>query len=376
MNENNNLVQNKIAVIGGGISGVFSAIQLARNKYHVDLFEQRGKLLGGLPYCHLHTGGFLYPDTPISEIQNLFYSALAFEEYFSTCILRRPTVIAYNAHSDYTTDQLLHRCKIIKWLYTSTCKTVFGPPDQFYAVYDLETLEAKRSVSEYHDPYVYMVFEKLVDKTSIKYPIVSVCEFGIDQKAVEDQLKRELAEYSSLITVYYNQKIDRIEDREDRYVVNATGAGTAEPGDKIEYKTSFIFHGEPPTAAEVCIIGERGSQNGTLQLTPIPDGLQVHLMTPLSSMIQLGDPGDTLCTTSLDLRNRGLIALRAIRDQFAGYSRYTYKGSLGGIQRVRGSNVSSRASGYSIRGNVITLCTLKAMSIVKVVRDILQNLDI
>ncbi len=46
----------KVAIIGGGIAGVTSAILL---KEDITLFESKNSLISGPPFCHLHAGGNL-----------------------------------------------------------------------------------------------------------------------------------------------------------------------------------------------------------------------------------------------------------------------------------------------------------------------------
>ena len=60
-----------VGIIGGGISGSVTALQLAQ--YGIDniLFEQGESLVNGPPFCHLHAGGNLYPDISIEQCKQL-----------------------------------------------------------------------------------------------------------------------------------------------------------------------------------------------------------------------------------------------------------------------------------------------------------------
>ncbi len=198
----------KIAIIGGGISGITTAIHLANEipKCEIVVFEKKKEILSGSPYCHLHAGGFLYPDISFQDAQILLEQSLLFSMYFPNSIIHRPTIIAYNKNSPYVPKQLLHKSNLIKYQYTTWVHKYniypLGSPEQFYASYTLDdytyfklhhklpyTDEINR---QYHDPYVENFFKLLHNPDDIKFPFISICEFGIDQENVVNQLKSEV----------------------------------------------------------------------------------------------------------------------------------------------------------------------------------------
>ena len=77
----------KVAVIGGGIFGLYSAVELLKTGYSVDIYEQ-GEYLGQgaskVNQARLHLG-YHYPRSPETVIQSIngFYG---FKERFSTAI--------------------------------------------------------------------------------------------------------------------------------------------------------------------------------------------------------------------------------------------------------------------------------------------------
>ena len=81
-----------VAIVGGGIGGCMAAIKLITNRIpisdadtSIQLFEKRDKLLSGLPFCHLHSGGFLYPMINIEECIELLNHSLEFATFFHDC---------------------------------------------------------------------------------------------------------------------------------------------------------------------------------------------------------------------------------------------------------------------------------------------------
>ncbi|MFA6770920.1 MAG: FAD-dependent oxidoreductase, partial [Bacteroidales bacterium] len=72
----------EVAIIGGGVSGSVTALQLA--KYGIDnvLFEQRENLVSGPPFCHLHAGGNLYPDISLEQCKLLMLQSIEMARLF------------------------------------------------------------------------------------------------------------------------------------------------------------------------------------------------------------------------------------------------------------------------------------------------------
>lgn len=386
------LSNKKVAIVGGGIGGVFTAIQLAkRQNTKVDVYEKNNGILQGPPYCHLHAGGFLYPEISTIDSQALFCHAAMFAEYFSEAIVRRPCIIAYNKHSNYNTFDLLHKCKVIKYLYNCWHglhgSTPFGPIDNFYcAYYKDDVIYYKENgcmpsndnpANKFHDQYASAFFELLDDIDSIKYPFVSVCEFIIDQAAVESQLVNEFNKCD--ITLHKNTFVQNIlQQLQSHYdvIIDCTGRGSTSesPSESpilAEYKSSWLV--KCPRGAnfpEIAIVGERGTYNGTLQITPIgTHTCQVHYMSHTSTIIKEYTHGDEILPVSnKNLRIRANIAIDKVK-RFSKYFCDIFEihstRNTGGIQRVVGNSAENRVSSvYLSEKGVIHMKLVKAMSVV------------
>jgi hypothetical protein len=127
----------KIDIIGAGIGGAVSAIKLSELKnVKINLYEKKLNILdSGMPWCHLHASGALYPDISVKDCIKLFNISLLFVEMFPECIINRPTIIAYNKKSKYNPINLITRCKIIEEIYRKSKSNLLGKNDTFFAIY-------------------------------------------------------------------------------------------------------------------------------------------------------------------------------------------------------------------------------------------------
>ena len=88
MTENKNKKDAKIAVVGGGIFGVTTAIKLAEDGYIVDLFEKNDDILkaaSGINQFRSHRG-YHYPRSR-DTIKSCVHAAPRFEEYYKDAII-------------------------------------------------------------------------------------------------------------------------------------------------------------------------------------------------------------------------------------------------------------------------------------------------
>lgn len=380
----------KIAIIGGGISGVTSALKLANDKNNeIHLYEKRSYLLKGPPYCHLHAGGILYPEISIKDAQELLSNSLEFANYFWDCLDYRPTIVAYRSSSSYSPSELLFKCKANKISYQFSNTTLFGKVDNFYAVYTKEdmihykiygTLPHSDDIGrKYHDSYVKYFCKFLDDVNSIKYPFVSVCEPGINQKKVEEKLLRDIYHFDN-IKVFTNKSVTLNELNDYNTIVNASGNNIFDntfDNEKYEFKSSWIIKSAltVDNLPEIAIIGERETENGMIQLTPIQPGVfQVHCMSKDSTIIDTYTSCRKVYLTRDEIEKRGNVAIRELSKLFSILIMSKVDSACPGLQRIPYDSKSKRISQikYTYRDNkqLIDIQTLKACSVISIINKL------
>lgn len=302
----------KIAIIGGGISGVVSAVKLSKDlpDCDIDLYEKKQSLLNGPPYCHLHAGGFLYPEMPLADCKELMLDSIEFANMFPDAIIHRPTVIAFNKHSSYNPHVLNHKCFHLSRTYALAGTTPLGETHLFYAMYSYEDAvyfkkhghfyKTADKARRYHDTFVSQFLNLLTDINSIKYPFACVNEPGIDQQKVvdyclellkESRVKLHLATDIKSHDIHNVSKTWYIKDSRYDALVNAAGHASRDvfPNvSMVEFKSSFVIQNslDQLLLPEIAIIGKRQTENGLLQITPIGNNeFQLHSMTTDSSII-------------------------------------------------------------------------------------------
>ena len=95
-----------VGIIGGGVSGVVTAIQLADSGVESVLFEQENSVVNGPPFCHLHAGGNLYPDISDQQCRQLMKQSISMAKIFPQSIDERPTFISIPKSEKYEVDKL------------------------------------------------------------------------------------------------------------------------------------------------------------------------------------------------------------------------------------------------------------------------------
>ncbi|NDC95017.1 hypothetical protein EB118_14880 [bacterium] len=388
-------MEKRIAVVGAGVGGVYAAICCAKafrepgsrgSNVHIDVYEKGNSILNGPPYCHLHAGGFLYPEISTIDAQILFQHAIEFALEFPDALQHKPCIIAYNKKSKYVANDLVYKCKVIHYLYNCYYKTFgktpFGPIDNFYYVYQRKDVDyyLKHGTfnvqNTFHDPYAKKFIDALVDINSIKYPFISVCEYVINQNMIEQTLADNFFRQPN-ITLYTNTfvSVDALRNAYD-WVISARGFYSVK--DNVEYKSSWLIHIPRFTDfPEVAIIGERGTDNGMIQITPTSTQsqvFQVHCMTKDSTIIS-----DRITVISNKcIAERGKNAITRLRTFFKNTEEskqlFSTK-NTGGYQMVVG-DIKNRVSDYKVDQNVINLRIIKATSVVAVVNKMVNELVI
>lgn len=379
----------KIAIIGGGISGVTSAIKLAKNKQNeVHLYEKRECLLKGPPYCHLHAGGILYPEISIKDAQELLSNSIDFAQYFNECIDYRPTVVAYRSNCNYAPSNLVFKCKINKVNYHLSNSKVLGKVEDFYAVYTKDDMvyfklygklpDSDDIGRKYHDSYVEHFCKLLDDIYSIKYPFVSVCEPGINQKKVESKLLNDISKHNN-IKIFTNNLATVDELNDYNTIINASGYNIFDnkTKEKYEFKSSWIINSAliVSNLPEIAIIGERETENGMIQLTPIQKGrFQVHCMRKDSTIIDTYTYSKKISLSKDEIDKRGNIAIREVGKLFSILIMSKVDSPCPGLQRIPYDSKSKRVSqikyNYKDGKQLIDIQTLKACSIISLVNKL------
>lgn len=373
------MTYNNITIIGGGISGIISAIKLAENKMNkITIFEKRDTILRGPPYCHLHAGGMLYPEISLKDAQILQNDCLDFVLKFKNCIDYRPTIIAYKADSKYDTNKLIFKCNVLKLNYilqsqkNPDYKNLLGDISQYYSIYTrddvLNILNSPLSKGNFHDKYVYNFCKLLCNIDSIKYPFVSICEWGINQEMVEHQLETELQNFTN-ITIIKNTDVNIEELKNSNIIINATGCNLYNETNLYEYKSSWVI--KCPLSLnnfqEIAIIGERDTKNGMIQITPIENKnlFQIHFMSSTSSIIETYNKKHIVKQINQDEQiKRTQIAIREICNYFPVFGLSKFSKACTGVQRILYNTKNKRISKLEFINNTIDIVTMKACSIV------------
>ena len=411
----------RIAVIDGGISGCLSAIELSKlPNVQVDLFERKHKLLQGSPYCHLHAGGFLYPDISIRDCTTLLNDSLDFAEYFVDFLDRRPCVVAYNANSQYQPHNLVFRARMMQMIYRCWAsdngnKYLLGHPDQYVAVYTKQDVDHFRQhgclpettdkAKLYHQPYVEAALSQLSDFESIKYPIVSVNEPGIRQSELELHLINTVCSTVNIqvctntiisqgdvtkVGTGWNITKNQTEAHYD-FLVDACGGLRSEyfevdTPELLELKSSWVIYNNSPEVShpyfpEIAIVGQRGTQDGLIQVTPIgKDVFQIHYMNTDSTIIK-GSEGyieNVIQYDELpyyDAMERIKVAIDKTASYLSMFSKSEPLGSLWGLQRTVGKEASKRTSQILFKIDSAEIQLTKASSIVTLVRQLTKHIS-
>src|SRR5690554_7746712 len=79
-----------VGIIGGGVSGVVTSLELGKYGINNVLFEQENSVVNGPPFCHLHAGGNLYPDISDEQCRMLMKQSIEMARLSLQTIDERP----------------------------------------------------------------------------------------------------------------------------------------------------------------------------------------------------------------------------------------------------------------------------------------------
>ena len=305
-----------VGIIGGGVSGVVTALEMV--KYGIDsiLFEQEESVVNGPPFCHLHAGGNLYPDISDEQCRVLMKQSIDMARLFPQSIDERPTFISVPKSESYEVNQITDRLEMLVAYYKELIaedplNEILGDPNTYYKTYnkaDLITLENKPTVKHPNTADEWMTNAiQLIDYKKLKTPIILVQEYGWNlfrlaaqaQLALQKTEKCQLKLNTSVTTIKdvrdqnleHNWEIHTINDvYKVNYLVNSSGYKTGiidasldiTAERLIEFKAAYVSKWQPISGLipELIFHGMRGTPHGMMQLTPYCDNYyQIHGMT-------------------------------------------------------------------------------------------------
>ena len=305
-----------VGIIGGGVSGVVIALELAKHGVDTILFEQEESLVNGPPFCHLHAGGNLYPDISDEQCRLLMKQSIEMARLFPHSIDERPTFISIPKNEKYKVENSIVRLEMLVEYYKTlieedAANAILGPPNDYYKTYSREDLIALKKQTPVKTPksadeWITNTMQ-FVDYEKLKTPVILVQEYGwnLFRLGAQAQLALQKAETCTLKT---NTSVTTIKDVSNEnvtynweihtnnsvykvnYLVNSSGFKTGGFDDYlhlntehlIEFKAAYVSKWQPTSGLlpELIFHGERGTPHGMIQLTPYCDDYyQIHGMT-------------------------------------------------------------------------------------------------
>ena len=420
-----------VGIIGAGVSGAVTALQLSELGINNLLFEKKESLVSGPPFCHLHAGGNLYPEIPLEECKTLLKQSIEMARMFPDSIDKRPTFIAVPTSEKYSVEFIVNRLKKLKKYYKELVaedaeNQILGPVDKYFKVYNKEgiselTATATKTKPITSDEWMRNAIE-IVDTSKLKTPIILVQEYGWNFFRLAAQAQLALNE-SKNCTLKTETTITSIEDVsaenhdhnwvvhtekdtfEIDYIVNSAGyQNTILEEDlnihekkHVEFKASYVSQWKSPHGLipEIIIHGERGTKHGMMQLTPYCENYyQIHGMTKDvtlfdGGLIQLNEHNSKVNFDSTirkklefgwdesDIYSRTKRAIKSITQFIPAFKNATVGGPpLYGAQQIPGNNPDLRVGEVSFPyENYARTEIVKASSALTVANQIITNLS-
>ena len=305
-----------VGIIGGGISGVVAALQLSELGVNNILFEQKGNVVNGPPFCHLHAGGNLYPDISDEQCRILMKQSIEMARLFPQSIDERPTFISIPKTESCQVDDIENRLDMLveyyeKLIEEDPSNAILGAPEDYYKIYneeDLNDLAKQPTTKRPNTPDEWMTNAvKLIDYSKLKMPVMLVQEYGWNLFRLGAQAQLALNE-TDKCTLKLNTEVDNVIDVRNQnmgynweihtgdsiykvdYLVNSSGFRTGKFDESlhidverlIEFKAAYVSQWQPIAGLipELVFHGKRGTSHGMAQLTPYcEDYYQIHGMT-------------------------------------------------------------------------------------------------
>lgn len=254
-----------IAIVGGGLMGVISALKLQSLGHQVALYEENNDIClesskipvhcyGAPGYCHL----------PKDEQAEIFLSGLKFAKLFPQAISMRPTIFALRQNDTTrvtddpngrvrSTEDMLAASQLAENEYRKAVDAdprnqVFGPIDQYQKSYTRSDIDRLRDQPKVDSPTTNDEWagnwarEISIDALSqLKYPVVLVQEPEINMLRFREVAREALGKLGVAVhlgakvenmTSPDNEKGIRINDKYFDYAVNCAGAKSGVLDDK------------------------------------------------------------------------------------------------------------------------------------------------
>ena len=314
-----------VGIIGGGVSGVVTALQLAELGIDNLLLEQKGNVVNGPPFCHLHAGGNLYPDISDEQCRILMKQSIEMARLFPQSIDERPTFISVPKTESYKVDQIEERLDMLVEYYKDLIEedpsnAILGAPKDYYKIYseeDLDALAKQSATKRPNTPDKWMTNAvKLIDYNKLKMPVVLVQEYGWNLFRLGAQAQLALNK-TEKCTLKLNTEVENVIDMRNQdvgynweihtsdqiykvnYLVNSSGFRTGKFDDclhldverLVEFKAAYVSQWQPIPGLipELIFHGKRGTSHGMAQLTPYcNDYYQIHGMTEDITLFENG----------------------------------------------------------------------------------------
>jgi hypothetical protein len=416
----------KVAIIGGGVAGVTSALALAQKGIEITLFEKESALVSGPPFCHLHAGGNLYREISDEQCIKLLKQSIDFAKFYPFVVDYRPTVIALPKSDKSTPQALLPRLELLTHEYQKLIdknpeNAVLGKSEDYYRLYTQEDMERLReyeisSMPQTHDEWMISV-AKSIDMKKLQFPLILVSEYGLNLFLLASGVRLAMEKIDS-ITLKLNTNVLEIEkDREWRihssdgvtqsfdYIINAAGFRIGKIDDMlgapckrmVEFKSAYVSHAQSykdMVFPEIIFHGERGTPQGMGQFTPYLDGyFQLHGMTQEITLYEDGLVENTKmsCQPKLhanfiekiekewskeELEERTKKAIAHIAQFMPGFTQATVGSKpLFGAQQIPGDDPSLRVAEVDFPLPLYARCEIvKVSSAIDMAQSILDDL--
>ena len=414
----------KVAIVGGGVAGVSTALILSQMDADISLFEMNSSLVSGPPFCHLHAGGNLYPDITNKERIQLLKESIEFLKFYPYTIDYRPTVITFPKRYEKSVKDFIPILEMLKKEYENLVKKdnsnkVLGEVKDYYQLFYREDLEKLKNLQPKDKPKTIqdwlIPIAKYVNLDTLQFPIIVVQEYGLNMFRLSAGANILLNKKDN-VNLYLNTKVENIKRDNDKfivefngkkekfdYLINAAGFNSGTIDDMlgfkkqrlVEFKAAYVTKWDIDIKfPEIIFHGKRGSDKGMGQFTPYPNNyFQLHGMTKKATLFNNGlaktDSNSSqpkLDTAFLDkiykgwsqseveLRTKEAIKhLEEFIPKFAKEAKVAAK-PLFGAQQIPGCNIELRAAEVEFEKNYARCEIVKVSSALTMAKAIAKEL--